>query len=526
MPKNLSRMLRQALSAYQDGDPGKTARLCSGILRESPDCFDALHLLGLVHFDEGRMVEALRLLSAALRADPRSVDAMSNLGQVLHATGRYDEAIASYHRALQLAPGHPEILTNLANALLKDGRHDDALAQFDAALARKGDHVGALVNRGNTLIKLNRPVDAIASYDAALALVPRHPQILTNRGHALRRLDRPEEALAEFQAAIAAKPDFAEAHFETGMTQLSLGDFATGWANYEWRWKTGAFAAQVRPFKVPLWSGHDSIAGKTILLHAEQGFGDTLQFLRYVPLVVERGAKVVLEVQPELRSLLPSMPGVDTLSYGDRLPAFARHCPLMSLPLAFRTGLDSIPAPAPSLVADPERMSQWRDRLQAVLPPGRLRVGLVWSGRPTHNDDRNRSMALAQLQPLFARPGIAWVGLQTDMRDADRRTLGQLATITDLGGELRDFADTAAIIAQLDVVVSVDTAVAHLAGTLGKPVLILLPFFVDFRWMRHRDDTPWYPTATLYRQPAIGDWDSVIGRAGDDLTARGTAGTR
>ena len=235
---------------------------------------------------------------------------MSNLGLALHASGRFEEAIASYRNALRLAPDHPEILYNLANACLELGRLDEALAAYDAALSFRPDHAGALVNRGNTLLRLNEPARAIASYDAALIAMPGHPQILTNRGHALRRLDRPDQALVDFAAALAASPEFAEAQFEAAMARLTLGDFARGWKQYEWRWKTSAFARQRRSFQAPLWLGNEPIAGKTILLHAEQGFGDTIQFIRYAPLLAGQGASVICEVQPELKLLLSQLADV------------------------------------------------------------------------------------------------------------------------------------------------------------------------------------------------------------------------
>jgi len=466
-------------------------------------------------------MEALRFLVEALKVNPGSTDAMSNLGLALHAAGRYDEAIAYYRNALQLAPDHPEILYNLGNACLELGRIDEALASYDAVIAIAPEHVGALVNRGNALLRFNRPVEALASYDAALAAMPAHPQILTNRGHALRRLDRPAEALVAVEAAIAAAPEFAEAHFEAAITHLSLGHFDAGWKAYEWRWKTGAFARHRRPFQMPPWLGDTPIAGKTILLHAEQGFGDTLQFIRYAPLLGQRGARVICEVQPELLPLLSQLPEVTVIARGEPLPAFDLHCPLLSLPLAFGTQPGTqpgtIPAAIPYLTAPAERVAAWRDR----LPLGHPRAGFVWSGSPSHNNDGNRSIALARLAGLFEQTPMRCFSLQTEIRAADGETLTGLPNLIELGSGFRDFADTAAVIALLDVVISVDTAVAHLAGALGKPVLILLPYAADFRWMRSRDDTPWYPTAKLLRQPAFGDWDSVITRVREELRQLG-----
>jgi len=513
---NLSRLQRQAHRCFEEGDLDRTERLCVGILEHRPEDFEALHLLGMLNFQRRRMVEALRFLTAALKVNSGSADALSNLGLALHTIGRYDEAIVSFDNALRLSPDHPEILYNLGNACLALGRFDDALSSYDNALKRAPGHVGARVNRGNALLQSNQPVAAIASYDDALAAMPAHPQILTNRGHALRRLDRPLEALADFKAALATAPEFAEAHFEAAMTHLTLGDFAAGWQEYEWRWKTGAFARHRQHPPAPLWRGDQPIAGKTILLHAEQGFGDTLQFIRYAPLLTGRGAKVVCEVQPELQPLLSSLEGVTVIASGAPRPPFDLHCPLLGLPLAFKTTIETIPAHSPPVAVPAERVSYWRER----LPPGGPRAGFVWSGEASHKNDSNRSIALARFAALFENSPFRCFSLQSDLRATDGEVLAGLPNLIHLGGGLRDFADTAAIIALLDIVISVDTAVAHLAGSMGKPVLILLPYAADFRWMRGRDDSPWYPTARLLRQPAFGDWDSVIARAGDELRNR------
>jgi tetratricopeptide (TPR) repeat protein len=510
---NLSRLQRQADGCFQEGDLDRAEKLCAGILQHRPRDFDALHLLGIINSRRHRTVEALRFLAEALKANPGSTDAMSNLGLALHVTGRFDEAIAYYRHALHLVPDHPENLYNLGNSLLELGRIDEALASYETVLAIAPEHVGALVNKGNTLLRFNQPVAAKASYDAALALMPGHPQILTNRGHALRRLDRPAEALADLGAAVAAAPEFAEAHFEAAMAHLALGDFAAGWKAYEWRWKTAAFTRYRRPFQTPPWLGKEPVSGKTILLHAEQGFGDTIQFIRYAPLLAGQGARVICEVQPELLPLLSQLPDITGIARGEPLPAFDMHCPLLSLPLAFATQADTIPAAIPDLAAPPERVALWRDRLQS----GRPRAGFVWSGSPSHKNDSNRSIALSCLAALFDNPALRCFSLQGELRTGDRETLAGLPDLIELGSGFRDFADTAAVISLLDVVVSVDTAVAHLAGALGKPVLILLPHAADFRWMTGRDDTPWYPTAKLFRQPAFGDWDSVIMRVREEL---------
>jgi tetratricopeptide (TPR) repeat protein len=514
---NLSRMQRQAHASFHDGDLDRTERLCTGILEHQPDHFDALHLLGMLNFQRQRMVETLHFLAAALKANAASSDAMSNLGLALHATGRFEEAASRFRDALKLAPDHPEILYNLANSCLELGRLSEALSSYDAALAVSPDHVGALVNRGNALLRLNEPERALTNYDAALAALPGHAQILTNRGHALRRLDRPAEAMAEFEAVMAVAPDFAEAHFEAAMTHLTLGDFDAGWKQYEWRWKTSAFARHRRPFRAPPWLGTEPLAGRTILLHAEQGFGDTLQFIRYAPLLARRGARVICEVQPELQPLLSGIADITVFASGGSRPAFDLHTPLLSLPLAFGTQPETIPAEGPYLAAPADRLALWRDR----LPRGSLRVGFVWSGSSAHKNDSNRSIALSRLAPLLGEfsqdPSLHAISLQTEIRAADRETLRDLPDVHHVGDDISDFSDTAAIVSLLDVVVSVDTAVAHLAGALGKPVVILLPYAADFRWMRVRDDTPWYPSAKLLRQPAFGDWDSVISGLGDEV---------
>ena len=376
-----------------------------------------------------------------------------------------------------------------------------------------------LGNRGNALVRLNRPTDAIVAYDAALRIAPENARLLTNRAHALRRLDRVEEAAAELARATGLRPDFAEAHFELALAQLALGDFVHGWREYEWRWDTAVFAPHRRTFTSPLWTGAQPIAGKTVLLHAEQGFGDTIQFARYLHLVARLGARVVLEVQPELLALFTGFAGVaSVIAQGQKRPRFDLHCPLLSLPHSVGTRLDSIPADAPYLAVSGERARHWEQRLSGPRP----RIGLVWAGASSHPNDLNRSIPLAVLAPVLRRDGC-FVSLQRDLRAGDDAILRELGNVVRFGEELADFADTAALLAGLDLVVTVDTAVAHLAGALGKPLILLLPYAADFRWLRGRNDSPWYPSAQLIRQQRFGDWSDAVaqlaGRLGEVVAA-------
>ena len=341
-----------------------------------------------------------------------------------------------------------------------------------------------------------------------LALRPDHAEAYYNRGIALQSMLRLPEALESYRRAVALRPDYALAHWNESLCRLLMGDFEGGWREYEWRREVREFAPQYHDFPRPLWLGEQEVAGRTILLHAEQGFGDTLQFCRYASLLAARGARVILEVQPPLKSLLTRLSGpAMVLAQGEPLPEFDLHCPLMSLPLACGTTLDTVPAAERYLTADPERVAACSARLGNTARP---RVGLVWSGNPAHGNDYARSIALVDLLGSLDGAGVTFVSLQKDVRSHDRATLAARADILHCGEELRDFDDTAAWIEAMDLVISVDTSVAHLAGALGKPVWVLLPYAPDWRWLLEREDSPWYPTARLFRQPRSGDWDGVL----------------
>ncbi len=549
-PAHLAQTIGQAVALHQQGRLDEAEKLYTRALKLQRDNFDALHLLGLLNHQRGKTVEAHRLIASALKVNPRSPDALANLGMVLTALKRAPEALAALDRALAVAPGHADALNNRGNVLLELKRPEEAIAAFDAVLAASPRHLQARINRGNALTELGRADAAIADYDAALGLVPNHPLALYNRGNALRLLGREPEAIAAYDRALAGapqhlnawlnrghalaalnrhrdavasydrvlalQPDHADAHFNAALSLLTARDYARGLAEYEWRWRRTGMVAR-KEFRKPPWLGETPLNGKTIVLHAEQGLGDTVQFARYVPHVARMGAKVVLEAPAGLKTLLKDVAGVaQIVARGEKLPPYDLHCPLGSLPLACKTDASNIPAGVPYLRAPESSLAKWRPRLENLPSP---RVALAWSGSSAHPNDKNRSLSFAQLKPLVSAPGASFVSVQRDLRDEDAQALSHEPGILHLGPELDEFADTAAVLALCDLVVCVDTSVAHVAGALGRPVFLLLPFQPDWRWMLDRDASPWYPAIRLFRQAAPRDWESAIARVGVALSS-------
>lgn len=513
---NLSSQLEKAHAAQVKGALAQAEKLYKEILRFHPNSFEILHRLAILNHQRGRLTEALRYLVSALRHNPRSAELLSDCGLVQHMLGRFEDALVSYRAALAIGPENADLLSRYGVVLLKLGQPQEALKSLDRALAKNPAHADALANRGNVHLKLNNPDQAIIDYDAARRIGGDSARLLTNRAHALRRLDRLEEVLADLRAAIALDQHHAEAHFELGMVQLTLGNFDEGWTAYERRWATEVFVPHRRHFRSPLWTGEQPVNGRVVLLHGEQGLGDTIQFVRYVTHVARMGATVVLEVQPELVALMVETGcAARVIARGEKLAAFDLHCPLMSLPRAFKTNLASIPAAVPYIKVPKIKAAEWAKR----LPIGKILVGFAWAGRRTHLNDVNRSIALKQLTPLFDIAEIQFVSLQRDMGPEDRMLLRSRPNVHDVGNDLQDFTDTASLISRLDFVVSVDTAIAHLAGALAKETIVLLPFAADFRWLRARGDSPWYPNARLIRQPRFGDWESVINLVCGQLAA-------
>ncbi|NJD25847.1 MAG: tetratricopeptide repeat protein [Betaproteobacteria bacterium] len=479
-----------------------------------PGYADACNNRGNALLEMKRPEDALASYDRAIAITPEYADAYNNRGNALKDMKRLDDALASYDRAIAIKPDFAEAYDNRGAALLELGRPEDALASHGLAIAIKPDYADAYNNQGIVLQKLKRLDDALASYEQAIAIRPDDAGAFNNRGNALKELKRFDEALASYERAFAIKPDFAEAHWNQGLCRLLIGDFAKGWEQYEWRWQREKRKENPRHGNRPLWLGSPDLSGKTILLWSEQGLGDTLQFCRYARLVADLGATVYLEVQQSLKALLKDLDGVASVfGEGDALPEFDCQCPLLSLPLAFRTtqatisGAPYIRVPAP------------RPWMAASLRGARPRIGVAWSGNMGHSNDQNRSLPFLRFQSLLP-PGLEVVCLQKDIRDADRVALAMHPEIQAVDSHLNDFTDTAALMHELDLVVAVDTSIAHLAGATGKEVWLLLPWIPDWRWLLDRTDSPWYDSVTLFRQPAIGDWDSVLAEVRQKLIGR------
>lgn len=457
-----------------------------------------------------RFDEALASFDRALALRPDNVEALGSRGFTLQALRRFDEALASYDGTLALRPDNAELHCGRSVTLFELQRFAEALASGERALALRPDDPEAHVNRGNALSVLKRFDEALADYDRALALRPGYAEAHTSRGVTLHVLKRFDEALQCYERALAARPDFAEAHYNEGLSRLLTGDFNRGWAKHEWWREAGQSKDAKRNFAQPRWTGSQAIAGKTILLHAEQGFGDTIQYCRYAPRVAALGGRVILEVQETLYDLIRGLDGVvQVVSKGDTVPPFDMHCPFLSLPLVFGSGLETIPRGTPYLRASAPAVADWNARLP---PKTRPRIGLAWSGRPEHNNDHNRSIDVASFLSPLEGIDATLVSLQREVRASDAVVLHERSDVIHFGGELKDFSDTAALAANMDLVIAVDTSVAHLAGALAKPVWILLPFVPDWRWLLDRDDSPWYPTARLFRQDGSRQWGSAFGR--------------
>lgn len=572
--------LQQALALHQGGQLAQAQALYDRVLQLQPKNFDALHLSGLIAFQSKNPARAVELINRALAINPGHADAHANKGNALRKLGQFESALASYDNAIQLRPGHAEVHLNRGIALKELGKYELAISSYDQAISLSPGFMAAYANRGVALAALNQHESAIASFDHANTLESRIAYTHLHRGISLHALRRDQEAAESYQKAIALDPGNAEAHHNLGISliqlrrheesiasidraialksefadayvnralafheirqhqaamanynqaialqpnlriahrnlshlHLLLGDYEKGWEEFEWRLRGDDGKVSQGRFSQPLWLGQESLAGKTILLHSEQGLGDTIQFCRYAKLVAALGARVILETQKPLANLLANLDGVAMqVIKGSALPPFQYHCPLMSLPLAFRTRIDNIPAANGYLKADTSKVNAWRVRLGTKTKP---RVGLVWSGNPLQKNNHNRSIPLAVLTDLLDSK-FEYVCLQKDVKETDRKILAAHPAIRCF--ELGDLSDTAALCELLDLVISVDTSVAHLTGALGRPVWIPLAFNADWRYLLERTDNPWYASARLYREDRLKGWNEVVASIHADL---------
>lgn len=483
------------------------------VLAREPNNADLLHLLGALVGQMRRFEESAQFLSRCVELDPGHAAGHGSLGTSLIALGRENEAMEHFRRAVALQPHSAEAHYNLGKALRDQKKLAEAEAEFREAIRLNPILGPAYNNLGNTVRDLGRFEESLPLYQEALRLRPNSAPTLHNLGLAYRSLMRLDDAMKAFDAALAFDPGHHEARASRAMTLLLRGDHERGWREYECRWDI-ASVFKKRDYAQPLWDGLDA-RGQTVLLHSEQGYGDTIQFVRYAPMVAARGARVIVECQPELKTLFQSLKGMSqVLAAGEPLPHFDSYRALMSLPMLFGTTLATIPHDIPYLTAEAARVDRFKER----IGPEGLRVGLVWAGAAGYQNDRIRSLSLEDLAPLVATEGARFFSLQKGGAAAQASSPPRGMQMTDVSSELNDFADTAAAIANLDLVVCVDTAVAHLAGALGKPVCTLVAFSPDWRWLINRSDTPWYPTMRLFRQSAIGDWSEPVRRIAAELS--------
>lgn len=550
------------LIALQSNLPREAVELIGRAVRRCPEAAVFHANLGVALLQLGRADEALACYDKAITLDPRYAEAYFNRGNAFGKMEKYEAALGDYGNAIAIRPSYVAAFLNRGNIFRQQGRLSEALADYERVIALAPGSAEAYSNRGIALQEQGQFIAAIASYKQAVALDPHNAQAYANLGFALKEVGQTdaaliscnmaialapemataylnrgllqheamqiEAALASYEEALARRPDYAAAHWNKALVLLLEGRFAQAWPLFEWRRKRDGLAHAPRDFAEPLWLGEFPLNDKVILLHSEQGLGDTIQFCRYVKKVAALGARVILEVPVPLLSLFRSLDGVDRLvAAGEPLPSFDYHCSLLSLPLAFRTELASVPAEEAYLKADPLKKRYWQERLAAEAAPPKLRVGLVWAGgfRPDQPElwgaNVRRNIELAKLAGLKAER-IAFYSLQKgEPAESDPQRLAQAAwdgpQIVDYSRELTDFSDTAALLDNLDLVISVDTSTAHLAAALGKPVWILNRFDTCWRWLLDREDSPWYPTVRLYRQQKTGDWDSVLERVKADL---------
>lgn len=476
---------------------------------------DPLFDAALREHQAGRFADAEQKYQRVLRQTPRHADALHLLGVIAAQTGRPRDAIASIKRAIAISPRVAIYHANLGNAYQDCDQTNDALVSYQRAVALNPKHPAALNGLGTALEKLDELEAAENAFRKAAELEPASPVHHANLGKVLEARGQYQASRDSYEKAVRLAPQHAEHQWGMALQELRLGDYVNGWNRYEWRWQMPSYKVPRWDRPEPLWDGSD-LAGRTILLHMEQGYGDDIQLIRYASLVKARGGRILISTLDPLLRLFRTIPDIDEVfPENTPLPTFDVHAPLMSLPRIFQTTVETIPATVPYVYPDPVNVATWKKRLE-VLGPNR-KVGLSWAGKPSHGNDRNRSIPLATLAPLAEVPGVEFFRLHKGPSPQSRECG---LKPTDYTAEFTDFLDTASLMMNLDLIITVDTSIAHLAGALGKPTLVMLPFVADWRWLIDRTDSPWYPTVRLYRQPKEGDWKSVVGKVAADLKSQ------
>jgi tetratricopeptide (TPR) repeat protein len=503
------------IALKQAGRLDEALQILDKVIQLQPDDPQAWLRLANVLAALDRKAEALLAYQRVLQFDPRQWDAAYQCGLLLHEAGRFEEALSWFNRCGEWRPDHVPTLHARARALRGLKRFNECLAVVLRADALAPADITSCNNAGNALLSLDRPEEALQWFDKALVLDPDSEEVLFNKASALGHLCRFEEASHVYDRLQALDPDSARCKFHRALMQLLIGQFEAGWAGREARWKVAGLPVVHADFRQPAWRGNEEITGKTLLVYSDEGLGDAIQFARYAPLVAARGARLIFVVPDELHPLMSDLPGIwECRPHSAGFPpAFDLYCPLTSLPLAFGTTLETIPSPLRLQPLAPDLIRAWENRLG---PYTRLRVGLVWSGNPRHPDDHRRSMPLQTMARLLD-VDATFVSLQKDPRPDDKVFLSERPDIIDLSTSLNDFLQTAALISCLDVVITVDTSVAHLAATLGRATWILMPYIPDWRWLLGRNDSPWYPSARLFRQTATREYATVVDRVRDEL---------
>lgn len=547
----MDKAFQSAIEHYHKGSLREAERILKEILHVHPNNTETLYFLAEIAYQLSDFDSAEQHIRKALLYDPSNAEAYNNLGFILQTKKHFDNAIQCYQKAAELNPNQPEVYLNmgisfkekghiysaigcykkalelnpglidayinLGIAFLKEGKFDDAIMYCQKALQLNPYDANMHYNLGVAFQENGQLDEAVKFYQKALQINPHDAVINNNLAFALQENGRPYEAIPYYQKALQLNSGYATAHWNMSLALLLIGNFREGLKEYEWRWETEYLASSRRNFQQPLWDGSD-IKGRTILLHAEQGLGDTIQFIRYAPLVAQRGPRIIFECYKELTSLLLGLDGIELfVTRGEELPEFDVHCPLLSLPLVFNTTIETVPAKVPYLKSDPLLMKRWKNRMQH--DNSRCKVGIAWAGNPGFKQNRYRNCPLENFSPLVQLHDVTLYSLQKGEEAKQTKNIPKDMKLIDYTDEFIDFSETAAFVENLDLVISVDTAVAHLAGALGKPVWTLLPFSPEWRWLLNRENSPWYPTMRLFRQSSLGDWKSLMVKVLNEIEA-------